>query len=401
MTDGEIESRITELLSQMTLDEKVGQLCQAGPSMAGGFGISVEEMLNMVLDGRMSREEFHQKLSSGKRDYHEEEIRQGKLGSMTGISDAATTRRLQKIAVEESRLHIPLLFGQDVVHGFRTVTPIPLAESCSFDPDLFERTARMAAEEAAAAGIRLTFAPMVDVAKDARWGRIAESAGEDTLLNSIYGEAKVRGFQTDHTENPTSLAACVKHFAAYGQVEGGRDYNRVEISKERLEEDFLPPFRAAVKAGALAIMPSFNDINGVPSSANRWLLTCVLRKRWGFAGMTDSDSNAIAELVNHGVTKDRREAALAAAKAGLDMDMASGCYGEHLKALVESGEWKEEELDRLVRHVLYVKFRLGLFEHPYTMDEARQKMSWLSRDHLDTAYRAALESMVQIGRAHV
>ncbi len=332
------ESRIQKLLSQMTLEEKIGQLQQCGPSLVGAFDVSFEELLNMMFDGRISQEEFGRLMSTAEQDYHEEDLRAGRIGSYNGVGDAATANRLQKIAVEETRLGIPLLFGYDVIHGFRTVTPIPLAESCAWEPELWEKTGRIAAKEATAAGIHMTFAPMVDVAKDARWGRISEGAGEDVLLNGAYGAAKVRGFQSDDLSRENAMAACVKHFAAYGAGEAGRDYNRVDMSLQRLWEEYLPAYKACVDAGARAVMPAFNDINGLPCSVNRWLLRDILRERWGFNGMVISDANAIAECVTHGIATDRKEAARQAILAGMDMDMTSNSYIECLQELVESGE---------------------------------------------------------------
>ena len=332
------ESRIQKLLSQMTLEEKIGQLQQCGPSLVGAFDVSFEELLNMMFDGRISQEEFGRLMSTAEQDYHEEDLRAGRIGSYNGVGDAATANRLQKIAVEETRLGIPLLFGYDVIHGFRTVMPIPLAESCAWEPELWEKTGRIAAKEATAAGIHMTFAPMVDVAKDARWGRISEGAGEDVLLNGAYGAAKVRGFQSDDLSRENAMAACVKHFAAYGAGEAGRDYNRVDMSLQRLWEEYLPAYKACVDVGARAVMPAFNDINGLPCSVNRWLLRDILRERWGFNGMVISDANAIAECVTHGIATDRKEAARQAILAGMDMDMTSNSYIECLQELGESGE---------------------------------------------------------------
>ncbi|MDE6921394.1 MAG: glycosyl hydrolase, partial [Lachnospiraceae bacterium] len=256
------ENKIQELRKKMTLEEKIGQLQQCGPSLVGAFEVSFEELLDMMFDGRITKEEFERLMGTAEQDFHEEDLRAGKIGSYNGIGDAATVNRLQKIAVEETRLGIPLLFGYDVIHGFRTVMPIPLAESCAWDPTLWEKTARVAAEEATAAGVHMTFAPMVDVAKDARWGRVSEGAGEDVLLNSVYGAAKVKGFQGENLAKEDSMAACVKHLAAYGAGEAGRDYNRVDLSMQRLWEEYLPPYKACIDAGARAVMPAFNDING-------------------------------------------------------------------------------------------------------------------------------------------
>lgn len=392
--DADIEQRIAELLSEMTLEEKVGQLQQCGPSLVGAFDVSFEELVNMVFDGRITKEKFDELLSTAKSDFHEEDLRAGRIGSYNGISDAKIVNRLQKIAVEETRLGIPLLFGYDVIHGYRTITPIPLAESCAWDPKLWEETARISAEEASAGGIHMTFAPMVDVARDARWGRISEGAGEDTCLNARYGAAKVRGFQGKNLEEKDTLAACVKHFAGYGAAESGRDYNRVEMSMQSLYEDYLPPFSACIEAGARAVMPALHDLNGTPCTANKWLLTQVLRREWGFDGMTVSDSNAVAECVEHGVASDRAEAAAQALEAGVDMDMASGCYSENLVRLAEQKKLDVTALDRAVSDVLRIKFEMGLFEHPYRTDEKRETDIIMKAEFRQAARKAAQQSIV-------
>lgn len=377
------DDKVKSLLAQMSVEEKVGQLQQCGPSLVGAFEVSFSELLDMMFDGRISQEEFGRLMSTARQDFHEDDLRAGKIGSYNGVGDVETAMRLQKIAVEETRLGIPLLFGYDVIHGFRTVTPIPLAESCAWDPDLWERTGRLAAKEATAGGVHMSFAPMVDVAKDARWGRISEGAGEDTLLASAYGVAKVKGFQNCELSREDSMAACVKHFAAYGAGESGRDYNRVDLSMQRLYEEYLPPFEACVKAGAKAIMPAFNDINGVPCTVNDWLLSDVLRKTWGFDGVTVSDSNAVAECVIHGYSRDRAEAAKHAIEAGIDIDMASDVYTGELAAMVESGAVSMDCLDRAVGDVLRLKFELGLFDNPYQTSVERA-----ARDILRPEYRA-------------
>ncbi len=391
---GNYEKKIQELLDKMTLEEKVGQLQQCGPSLVGAFEVSFEELLDMMFDGRISQEEFNRLMSTTQQDFHEDDLRAGKVGSYNGIDNAATANRLQKIAVEETRLGIPLTFGYDVIHGYRTVTPIPLGESCAWEPELWERTGRMAAEEATAGGVHMTFAPMVDVAKDARWGRVSEGAGEDALLNGLYGAAKVRGFQGNDLKKEDAMVACVKHFAAYGAGEAGRDYNRVDMSVQRLYEEYLPPYKKCVDAGARAVMPAFNDINGVPCTVNKWLLTDVLRNRWGFDGMTVSDANAIAECVNHGVAADSREAAKQALNAGMDMDMTSNTYIQHAANLVSSGEVSMKALDRAVADILRVKFELGLFENPYKTSEERERGAFLKPEYRALAREAAVKSMV-------
>lgn len=388
------EERIKELLGKMTLEEKVGQLQQCGPSLVGAFDVSFEELLNMMFDGRISQEEFGRLMGTAEQDFHEEDLRAGRIGSYNGVGDAETVNRLQKIAVEETRLGIPLLFGYDVIHGFKTVTPIPLAESCAWEPDLWERTGRMAADEATAAGVHMTFAPMVDAAKDARWGRVSEGAGEDALLNGLYGAAKVKGFQGEDLSRKDSMAACVKHFAAYGAGEAGRDYNRVDMSEQRLYEEYLPAYKACIDAGARAVMPAFNDINGVPCSVSRKLLRDILRKDWGFDGMTVSDSNAIAECVDHGIAEDKRDAAKQAILAGMDMDMSSNSYIENMKELVESGEVPMDVLDEAVANILRVKFELGLFDDPYRTDSQRESQTMGKPEYRALAREAAQKSMV-------
>lgn len=388
------EERIRELRTKMTLEEKIGQLQQCGPSLVGAFDVSFDELLNMMFDGRITKEEFDRLMGTAEQDFHEEDLRAGKIGSYNGIGDSATANRLQKIAVEETRLGIPLLFGYDVIHGFRTVTPIPLAESCAWEPALWEKTGRVAAEEATAAGVHLTFAPMVDVAKDARWGRVSEGAGEDVLLNSDYGAAKVRGFQGDDLTKEDAMAACLKHFAAYGAGEAGRDYNRVDMSMQRLWEEYMPSYKACVDAGARAVMPAFNDINGVPCTVNSWLLRDILREKWGFNGLVISDSNAIAECVSHGIAEDKKDASKQAILAGMDMDMSSNSYIECLKELVEGGEVPESVLDEAVDDVLRIKFELGLFDNPYQTDEQRESKAMLKEEYRAVAREAAVKSMV-------
>lgn len=391
---GLYEEKIQNLLGQMTLEEKIGQLQQCGPSLVGAFEVSFEELLDMKFDGRISEEEFGRLMSTVEQDFHEEDLRAGKIGSYNGVGNANTVNKLQKIAVEESRLGIPVLFGYDVIHGFRTVTPIPLAESCAWEPELWEKTARMAAEEATAAGVHMTFAPMVDVAKDARWGRVSEGAGEDVLLNGMYGAAKVRGFQGNDLKKEDAMAACVKHFAGYGAVEGGKDYNRVDMSMQKLWEEYLSSYKACIDAGARAVMPAFNDINGVPCSVNEWLLKQVLREEWGFDGMTVSDANAIAECVAHGIVPDKRAAAREALKAGMDMDMTSNSYSEHLLDLVQSGEVSEVQLNEAVANILRIKFELGLFENPYQTSEEREQKQLLKPEYRTLARETARKSIV-------
>ena len=390
----DIESKVLDLLAKMTLEEKIGQTRQCGPSLVGAFDVSFEELLNMMFDGKISKEKFDELLAGAHQDLKEDDIRAGRIGSFNGVKGADQVRTIQKIAMEESRLGIPLIIGSDVIHGYRTVTPIPLGESCAWEPSLWERTARISAEEAAADGIKWTFAPMVDVAKDARWGRVSEGAGEDALLNGLYGAAKVRGFQTEDPSARDAIAACVKHFAAYGAVEAGRDYNRVDMSEQKLREEYLPSYEASIAAGALTVMPAFNDISGVPCSCNKYLLTDILRNEWGFKGFTISDANAIAELVNHGAAADNAETAAKAMNAGMDMDMTSEAYIENMKKLIEDGTVSEETLDRAVAGILRVKFELGLFDNPFYMAEDDPENHFLLPEYRALAREAAQKSIV-------
>jgi beta-glucosidase len=363
-----IERKVSALLARMTLAEKVGQLNQIGTSIYGG------DLKKMVRKNRPL-------------------IKSGGLGSILSIFGAAAINTLQKIAVEESRLGIPLIFGYDVIHGLRTITPIPLAESAGWDPALVEAAAAMAAREARAVGLHWTFAPMVDIARDPRWGRIAEGAGEDTHLGCVLARARVKGFQGQDLAAPDRVAACVKHFAAYGGAEGGRDYNTVSMSEQQFREVYLPPFAAALNAGAATVMTAFHDFNGVPCTGSRFLFTRVLRAELGFAGFVVSDCYAVAEMIAHGFAADRADAGAKAVNAGTDMDMASHIYHEHLTALVKKGMVSRAVIDEAVRRVLRVKFMLGLFENPYA-DPQREKTVLLCPEHRNLARKAARECMV-------
>ncbi len=356
----EIDRRVDELISRMTLEEKIGQLQQYT------YGVS-PELQQMA--------------------------RTGAIGSFLNVRGAAQTNALQKLAVENSRLGIPILFGLDVIHGYKTIFPIPLAEAASWDPDLAEQAAAVAAREARAAGIHWTFAPMVDIARDARWGRIAEGAGEDPFLGSRMAVARVRGFQGGNLAAPDRVAACLKHYVGYGAAEGGRDYNTTEISEQTLRNIYLPPFRAGVKAGAATLMSAFNDLNGVPASANPFTLDHILRGEWGFDGFVVSDWNSIGELIPHGVAADCAEAALKSLTAGVEMDMESRCFNQSLSRLIEEGILPLGTLDEAVRRVLRIKYLLGLFEKPYT-DPKLEKEVMLARPHLELARLMARESMV-------
>ncbi|MBT2654760.1 glycoside hydrolase family 3 C-terminal domain-containing protein [Bacillus sp. ISL-18] len=384
------EKKINELISNMTLEEKVGQLTQFLPSIFGAFGMTKDEIIAKLVEGEISYEEFQ----AMERNYHKDEIREGLLGSMGGVTGADLSNELQKIAVEESRLGIPLLFGLDVVHGYRTIFPIPLAEACSWDLELIEKTAEIAAKEASAAGIHWTYAPMVDITRDPRWGRIAEGAGEDTYLGSMIAAARVRGFQGEDLTKSERILACAKHFAAYGGAVGGRDYNTVDMSLQTLHEVYLPPFEAAEKAGVGTFMSAFNDLNGVPCTVNKYLLTDVLREQIGFNGFVVSDANSIAEVVVHGDSENRKEASKKALLAGLEMDMSQGTYKEDLPEQMKNGTIPQEVLDEAVRRILRVKFQMGLFEKPYRTNNEIEEKTLLAPEHVEIAREMAKRSIV-------
>ncbi len=359
--DVNVEHKIDSLLQIMTLEEKIGQLNQ-----------------------RVGIDSAHFPL-----------LRQGRIGAYLGVVGAAATRKLQHVAVEESRLHIPLIFGLDVIHGYRTIFPIPLAEASTWNPELIERAERVAAQEATAGGIHWTFAPMVDIARDPRWGRIAEGSGEDPFLGSAMAVAKVRGFQGSSLRDPQSMLACAKHFAAYGGAEGGRDYNTVDMSERTLREMYLPPFKAAVDEGVGTLMSSFNEIGGVPSTGNRWLLNDVLRGEWGFKGFVVSDWEAIKELIAHGVGATRKDVGVLALNAGLDMDMVSQIYQDEMADAIQLKKVSDEVLTQSVRRVLRGKYALGLFDNPYrNCDTVLEKSAMLTQEHVSFARKVAQESIV-------
>lgn len=348
----------------MTLEEKVGQLNL------------------LTVDNRPTPEQL-------------DLVRKGRVGGFLNLVGAAATREAQRVAVMESRLRIPLLVGYDVIHGYRTTFPIPLAEASTWDPEAVEAAAHVAAREAAAAGVNWTFAPMVDIARDPRWGRIAEGSGEDPYLGSALAVARVHGFQGKDLRASDAVLATVKHFAAYGGAEGGRDYNTVDVSDRTLRETYLPPFRAAVDAGVGSIMTSFNEIAGIPSHANRWLVTTVLRGEWGFPGFVVSDYTGIAELQAHGVAGTRAEAGRLALDAGVDMDMVSEIYADDLPALVRAGRIRMATVDAAVRNVLRAKAALGLFDDPYHgSTEQRERATLLAPEHRELARRVAREAIV-------
>ncbi len=368
-----IERRIDSLISVMTIEEKAGQLNQYSSTFD--------------LTGPAPEE--------GNAAQRYELIRQGLVGSMLNVTGAEATRKAQQLAVENSRLGIPMVFGYDVIHGFKTMFPIPLGEAASWDLEAVETSARIAAVEAAAAGLHWTFAPMVDIARDARWGRIMEGAGEDPYLASLVSAARVRGFQGSDLTADNTIAACAKHFAAYGFAEGGRDYNTVEITEHTMRNVVLPPFKACVDAGVATFMNAFNEIGGIPATANVHLQRDILKGEWAFDGMMVSDWNSIGELIIHGVAADKAEAARLAITAGSDMDMETSAYVNHLPELVKAGTVDEKLVDDAVRRVLRLKFRLGLFDDPYKYcSEEREQQLTLSEQHLAAARDVARKSIV-------
>ncbi len=357
----EIESRVAELVQEMTLAEKIGQMRQRH---AG-----VEDPVELLA----------------------EQLRAGRVGAILNLKDVATVNELQRIAVEESRLGIPLLVGRDVIHGFRTVQPIPLAQAASWNPGIIRDGARAAASEAAAHGINWTFAPMIDIARDPRWGRIAESYGEDPYLASRMGVAAIEGYQSADQYGP-ALAACAKHFAGYGAAESGRDYATTNIPENELRNIYLQPFHAAADAGVMTMMTSFSDLNGVPATANEFLLRQVLRDEWTFDGLVVSDWDSVRQLAVHGLTEDDKDSAHAAASAGVDMEMAGDAFGSYLEELVNEGAVPIDVIDAAVANILRTKFRLGLFEDPYTRTETRSANA--NEFALEIAKKAALQSAV-------
>src|SRR6266550_4381643 len=364
------ERRIDALLARMTLEEKLGQLQQLDGEGNGTF-----------------------------RPEHPDLIRKGLLGSTINVRGAKNTNQLQHVAIDESRLKIPVLFGFDVIHGYRTIFPTPLAEASSWDPSLAERSASIAANETYASGVRWTFAPMVDIARDARWGRITEGAGEDPFLGAAFARARVRGFQGTDYSVPGKILACAKHFVAYGAAEGGRDYNTTDMSEHTLREVYFPPFKAAVDEGVGTLMSAFNDLNGVPTSANPFTLTKVLRGEWKFDGFVVSDYTAVKELINHGIASNDKGAAEAALNAGVDMEMVSRLFNQHGPELLKEGKVSQATIDEAVRRILRIKFRLGLFDHPY-VDEAAESGSLFTAANRAAAREIAGRSMVLLKNDH-
>jgi len=372
-TNADIEKRVSDLLAQMTQEEKIGQLAQySNPYEQTGTGEDVKRT-----------ESF------------DDMIRQGLVGSFLNVTGVEATMRLQKIAVEESRLKIPLIFGYDVIHGYKTMFPVPLAEAASFDRTALEKSARIAAIEAAADGIHWTFAPMVDISRDPRWGRIMEGAGEDVFLGAEAAKARVKGFQGTNLADANSIAACAKHFVGYGAAIAGRDYNAADMSDRTLREVYLPPFKAAVDAGVATFMSSFNTVGGVPASGSKYIQTDILRGEWGFEGFVVSDWNSVGEMLAHGNVADPYDAAYRGFDAGVDMDMEGRLYVTHLKKLIEEGKISQAQLDESVRRILRVKFQLGLFDNPFQYcDKEKEKSVPLTAEHLEAAQDVARRSIV-------
>lgn len=356
----DIDKKVDELLSKMTLHEKVGQMNQ----LSGGAWLV-------------------------------DQAAKGEVGSILNCVDPAEINAVQKAAVEQSRLGIPILVSRDVIHGFRTIFPIPIGQAATFDPAIVEKGARIAAVEATASGVRWTFSPMLDIARDPRWGRVAEGSGEDPYLDALMGVAMVKGYQGDDLSDPTSMAACIKHFVGYGAAEGGRDYNTTMISERSLRNTYFPAFKAAAEAGAATLMTSFNEIDGIPSTGNKWLLKDILRDEWGWDGMVVTDWNSAGEMIAHGFSRDLKHTAEQAINAGVDMDMMSYGFIQYVEELVKEGKVSEKEIDRAVRNILKLKFELGLFEHPYVDETASAKVDY-APEHLEAAKQCAIESAVLI-----
>src|SRR6476619_236601 len=351
------DQKVDSVLRLMTLDEKIGQMNQ--------YNGDWDATGPITKDGDKQNQ-----------------IRKGMLGSMLNVTGVEHTKQLQQIAME-SRLKIPLLFGQDIIHGYRTIFPIPLAEASSWDTSAIKLSARIAATEAAAAGVHWTFAPMVDIARDPRWGRVMEGAGEDPFLGSAIAAARVKGFQGKGLGSTNALMACAKHFAAYGAAICGRDYNSVDMSLRTLWEIYLPPFKAAAEAGAATFMNSFNDLNGIPATGNKYLQRDILKDKWNFKGFVVSDWNSVGEMIPHGFAKDNYEASLKAITAGNDMDMESRSYIKNLSKLVKEGKVRMELIDDAVRRILRKKFEMGLFDNPFRFcNKEREQQQWNNAENL-------------------
>ncbi len=367
-----IDQKVDSVLSLMNLDEKIGQMTQ----YAGGWDLT----------GPPKSRGAHKKV---------EKIKKGHVGSLLNVTSVKEIRAAQKLVMENSRLKIPMMFAFDVIHGFKTIFPIPLAESASWDLDIIKKSAAIAAKEASAAGLNWTFAPMVDVSRDARWGRVMESAGEDPYLNAVVGVARVKGFQGDDLSKETTIAACAKHFAGYGFAEAGRDYNTVNVGEFELHNAILPPFKAVAKAGVATFMNAFNDIDGIPATGHKMLQRDILKGDWGWNGFVVSDWGSIGEMQIHGFAKNKKEAAKIALHAGSDMDMESHAYEMHLKALIKENKVSEENLNNAVKRILRVKFQLGLFDDPYKYcNNKREKNSIYTAKHIAAAREVAKKSIV-------
>ncbi len=371
--DQTIEFKVDSILKLMTLEEKIGQMNQYN-----GFW----NVTGPVPENGDAAKKY-------------DDLRKGYVGSMLNVTGVENVRAVQKIAVEESRLGIPLIIGFDVIHGYKTISPIPLAESASWDMEAIKKSAQVAAEEAAAAGINWTFAPMVDITRDARWGRMMEGAGEDPYLGSKIAEARVKGFQGNDLSDPKTIAACAKHFAGYGFSEAGRDYNTVDVGTSTLYNTIFPPFIAAQEAGVRTFMNSFNELNGIPATGNKFLQRDILKEKWGFEGFMVSDWGSIGEMVNHKYAKDGKQAAELAVNAGSDMDMESNLYIKELAGLVKEGKVNEVTIDDAVKRILRVKFELGLFDDPYKYcDEQREKETTGKQEFHDAVLDMAKKSIV-------
>lgn len=363
-----------QLLAQMTMDEKIGQLMQYNASL---FLDTSADITGPMVSLNLTKEQVKN------------------VGSVLNFKSPVEVRQIQDMHLAQDRNKIPMLFMMDVIHGFRTIFPIPLGMGCSFDPELVAECSRMAAREATTGGVQVTFTPMVDYVRDARWGRVMETCGEEPRLNGIMGAAQVKAFQGDDLSNTESMATCIKHFAAYGGAEAGKDYNTVEISEHLLREYYLPAYKACVDAGAEMIMPSFNTLNGVPAVANPFLMKQILKEEWGFQGVVISDYNALGEIAKHGITDDRKEIARRAFDCGCDIEMCSSTYAHHLKELIEEGTFTEQQLDEAVLRVLELKNKLGLFEDPYHgAAEVEEPDVFLTPENRAIVRRAAEESAV-------
>jgi len=370
--DEQLEHKVDSVLALMHLNEKIGQLVQySGSWNATGPSSSIGDQHKL------------------------DKLKRGEVGSMLNITSVASIRETQKIVMENSRLKIPLIFGYDVIHGYKTIFPIPLGESASWDLDIIKQSASIAAKETAASGLQWTFAPMIDVSRDARWGRMMEGAGEDTYLNTVIGVARIQGFQGNDLSETNTIAACAKHFAGYGFAEAGRDYNTVNIGENELHNTILPPFKAAAKAGVATFMNAFNEIDGIPSTGNKVLQRDLLKGDWGWNGFIVSDWGSIGEMIAHGYAKDKKHAAQIAMNAGVDMDMESNAYEAHLETLLDENKISIEQLDDAVKRVLRLKFKLGLFDDPYKYcNEEKEVSEVYTEENLAIARDVAKKSIV-------